>query len=192
MCDMKPTICITSQEFYMTPHWLFMTTVLYSWGHIHCIHDNTPTLYDITYSILATSQPLSYVYDSIINIYDISYGVWMTIQPLYPTSHSQYLCNHTHLIDDITPFVCMKSHPLNVGHHRHYLWHHILSWWHRTIVYMSWNPLCFWHHIQYIWWHTLCVWQHKLYIWLETHSICHHIYCICHHNHSVEDITPTM
>ena len=25
MCDMKPTICMTSQEFYMTSHSLFMT-----------------------------------------------------------------------------------------------------------------------------------------------------------------------
>ena len=25
MCDMKPTICMTSQEFYMTTHSLFMT-----------------------------------------------------------------------------------------------------------------------------------------------------------------------
>ena len=82
----------------------------------------------------------------------------MTIQPWYLTSHSQYLCNHNHLIDDITPYVCMKSHPLHVGHHRHYLWHHILSWWHHTFVCMSSHPLCLWHHIHYIWCHT-----HSLY-----------------------------
>ena len=69
---------------------------------------------------------------------------------------TQYLCNHTHLID-ITAYVCMKSRPLHVGHHRHYLWHHILSWWHHTIVYMSWNPVLLWYYIQYVWCHTHCV-----------------------------------
>ena len=135
---------------------LYDITVLYSWRHIHSIHDSTPTLYDNIHSMLATSQPLylwqdtSYVYDIIVSIHDISHGVWMTIQTRYPTSHSQCLCNHTHLIDDITPYVCMKTHPLHIGHHRHYLWHYSLSWWHHTIVFMSWQPLCLWHHIHYI------------------------------------------
>ena len=83
----------------------------------------------------------------------------MTIQPRYLTSHSQYLCNHTHLIDDITPYVCMKAHPLHVGNQRHYLRHHILSWWHHTIVCTSWHPLCLWDHIPYIWCHTHCVYD---------------------------------
>ena len=134
---------------------LYDITILYPWCHIHSIHDSTPTLYDITYFILVTSQILYLwqdtccVYDIILSIYDISHGVWMTILPWHPTSNSQYLCNHTHLIDDITPYVCMKSHQLHVGHHRHYLWHHIFSWWHHTIVCMSWRPLRLWHHIPY-------------------------------------------
>ena len=33
-------------------------TRLYSWQHIHSIHDNRPTVYDITYTLLVTSQPL--------------------------------------------------------------------------------------------------------------------------------------
>ena len=83
-------------------HTLYDITILYSWRHIHTIHNSTPTLYDITYSIHSTSQPLYlwqhtfYVYDIILSIYDISHGVWMTIQPRYPTSHSQFLCNQTH------------------------------------------------------------------------------------------------
>ena len=95
---------------------LYDITILCSWRLILSIHDGTPTLYDITYSILATSQPLylwqdtSYVCVIILSIYDISHVVWKTIQPQYLTSHSQYLCNHTHLIDDITPYVYMKSH----------------------------------------------------------------------------------
>ena len=115
---------------------------LHLWHHSKCIFDKTPPVYDI-----------------ILSIYYISHGVWMTIQPWYQTSHSQYLCNHTHLIDDITTYVCRKSHPLHVGHHRHYLWHHKLSWWHHTNFCMSWHPLCLWHHIHYIWYHTLCVYD---------------------------------
>ena len=146
---------------------LYDITILYSWCHIHSIHDSTPTLYDITYSILVAAQPLnvwqdtSYVYGIILSIIDISHGLWMTVQPPYPTSRSQYLCNHTHLIDDITPYVCMKSHPLHVGHHRHYLWHQIHSWLHHTIVFMSWHPLCLWHHIHYIWCPTPWVYDTK-------------------------------
>ena len=92
---------------------LYDIKILYSWCHIHAIHDSTPTLYDIKYPILVASQPLyvwqdtSYVYDIILSIYDISHGVWVTIQPRYLTSHSQYLCNHTQFLDDITPYVCM-------------------------------------------------------------------------------------
>ena len=206
MCDIKPPIC----GFYMNSIYstgilcditltLYDKAILYSWHHIHSIHDSTPTLYDITYTILATSQPLylwqdtSYVYDIILSIYDISHGVWMTIQPRYLTSHSQYLCNHTHLIDDITTYVCMKSQPLHVGHHRHYFCHHILSWCHHTIVCMSWHPLCLWHHIHYIWCHTWCVYENKSSISdlkpILT-AITSTVYC--HHTHFVEDITPIM
>ena len=78
----------------------------------------------------------------------------MTLQARYLTSHSLYLCNHTHLIDDITTYVCMKSHPLPVRHQRHYIWHHILSWWHHITFCMPWHPLSLWHHIHYIWCHT--------------------------------------
>ena len=88
----------------------------------------------------------------------------MAIQPWYPTSHSQYLCNHTHVIDDITTYVCMKSHPLHVGHHWHYFWHHIFSWWHHTIVCMSWHKLCLWHRIHYIRCHTHCLYDKTSFI----------------------------
>ena len=158
MCDIKPTIYMTSYEFYMTSHRLFMTAQ--DW-----IHDIIPNAYDIIYTLLVTSQPLYlwqdtyYVYDIILSIYDISYGVWMTRQPRYQTSHPQYMCNHSHLVDDITLCVCIKLHPLPVGHHRHCIWHHIHFWWHQTNVCMSWQPLCLWHHIHYIWCHTHCVYD---------------------------------
>ena len=139
-----------------------MSHPLYSWQHTHSLwHHILYLTCDITATVYMKRHPLCLWHHS---IYDISHGVGMTIQPRYPTSHSQYLCNHTHLID-ITPFVCMKSRSLHVGDHRHYLWHHILSWWHHTIFYTSWNPLFFWHYIQYVWCHTHCLYD-------NTSSIC--------------------
>ena len=143
---------------------LYDITILYPWCHIHSIHDSTPNLYGITYFILAISQRLyiwqdTCVYDIILSIYDILHGVRMETKPRYLTSHSQYMCNQTHLIDDIIHYVCMKSHPMHVGHQRHYLWHHIFSWWHHTSVCMSWNPLCLWHRIHYIQCHTHCLYD---------------------------------
>ena len=156
MCDIRTTICMTSNEPYVASHPLFMASQ-------DLIHDITPSLYDITYTILVISQPLflwkdTYsISDIILSIYDFSQGVWVTTQELYPTSYPLYLCNHTHLIDDITPHICLKSHQLHVWHQRHFIWHHIHSWWHHTIVCMSWHPLCLWYHIHYIWCHPHCV-----------------------------------
>ena len=84
MSDIKPTICMTSYEFYVTSQKLFITSQDYAWHHIHCIwhditatcditatlydftrwyswhhihtiHDITPTVYDITCNLLLTS-----------------------------------------------------------------------------------------------------------------------------------------
>ena len=109
----------------------------------------------------------------------------------------------------------MKSPPVHVGHHRHSLWHHILSWWHHTIVFMSWQPLCLWHHIHYIWCHTHCVYDNTrsisdlkpilsaitftVYIFAHTLSktsrqpcnisqaayFCHHVHYTWHHIHTL-------
>ena len=119
MCFLKPTICMTSYEFYVTSQLLFITSqdcihditstffmtshplyttwhTLYLWYHSHCNYDKTPTMFDI-----------------ILSVYDISHGEWMATQGLYLTWYPFYLCNQTHLIDDITPYVHMKSHPLH-------------------------------------------------------------------------------
>ena len=113
----------------------------------------------------------------------------------------------------MTHYVCMKSHPLHVGHQRHYLWHHILSWRHHTIVCMSWQPLSLWHHILYIWCHTHHVYDNtcsisdlkpilsaimsSVYVITPTLSktshqlckisqvayVCHHVHYTCHYIH---------
>ena len=139
-------------------------TGLYSWYHIHTIHDITPS------------------------VYDISYDEWMTTQQLYLEWYPMYLCNPTDLIDDITHYVRMKSQPLHVWHHRHFIEHHIPSCWQHTIVCMSWHTLCLWHHIC----HPYCVYDYPSFISdlkLIKTAISYTLYVI---THSVKEITPTV
>ena len=96
----------------------------------------------------------------ILSVYEISHDEWMTTQWLYLTWYTKYLCNQTHLIDDISPYVDMKSHPLHVWHNRHFIWHHIHSCWQHTIVSMSWHKLSLWHHMYYIWGDPYCVYDY--------------------------------
>ena len=194
MCDIKPTICMTSYEFYVTSQPLFMTSQ-------DCIHDITSTLYfDIT-AIVTMTRHLLYI---IISVYDISHAEWMRTQQLYLTWYPMYLCNQTHLIDDITPYVHMKSHPLHVWHHRHFIWHHIHSCWQHTIVFMSWHTFCLWHHMYYIWCHSYCVYDYSSSIsdlkpvktaisslYMSSHPLCrrHHTYCVSHQSWHMYAIT---
>ena len=83
----------------------------------------------------------------------------MRTQRLYLTWYPLYLCNQTHLIDDITPYIHMKTQPLNAWHHRHFMWHHIHSCWQHTIVCISWHTLCLWHYMYCIWCHPYCVYD---------------------------------
>ena len=117
-----------------------------------------------------------------------------------------YLYNQTHLIDDITTYVSIKSHPLQVWHHSHFIGHHIHSWWQHSIVCMSWHTLCLWHHIYYIWCHPYCVYEYPgsisdlksiktaisstLYVITPSLSKSSHLLCktsqvayVCHHMH---------
>ena len=142
---------------------LYDITRLDSLHHIHTIHDITPTVYDMTYTLLVTSQPLLllqdtyYVFDIIHSVYDISHGEWMRTQRLYLTWYTLHLCNQTHLIDDITPYIHMKTHPLHAWYHRHFMWHHIYSCWQHTIVCISGHTLCLWNNMHYICCHPYCV-----------------------------------
>ena len=93
----------------------------------------------------------------ILSVYEISPAEWMTTQWLYLTWYPMYLCNQTHLTNDITTYVRMKAHPQHAWHYRHFTCHHIHSCWKHTIVSMSWHKLCLWHHMYNIWCHTYCV-----------------------------------
>ena len=95
----------------------------------------------------------------ILSVYEISPAEWMTTQRLYLTWYPMYLCNQTHLTNDITTYVRMKPNPLHAWHHRHFTWHHIHSWWQHTIVSMSWHKLCLWHQMYNIWCHRYCVYD---------------------------------
>ena len=48
-----------------------------------------------------TSQPL----------YMKPHPVCRVTYTLYMRHHNHYLCHHTHSFDDVTPFLCMTSHP---------------------------------------------------------------------------------
>ena len=57
----------------------------------------------------------------------------------------------------MTPYVCMKSHPLHAWNQRHFVTHRIHSCWQHTIVCMS--------------WHTLCLRNHMLYIYCQPYGV---------------------
>ena len=139
MCSIKPTICMTKYEFYMISHPVFMTSQ-------DCIHDITSTLFMTLHPLYMPSHPL-YLWHHSHCIYDKTTTVFMTSYSVYTTSHMVYEWQHNHCVWHythcfcvitptwlITPYVCLKLHPLHVWHHRHCIWHHIHSWWHHTFV----------------------------------------------------------
>ena len=135
---------------------VFMTShPHYSWHHPHCIWHHIHSTCDLTATVTMTRHLLCFWHDTQC-IWHLT-REWMTTQRLYLTLYPMYLCNQTHLTNDITPYVRMKPHPLHAWHHRNITWHHIHSWWQHTIVPMSWHKLCLWHHVYYIWCHPYCV-----------------------------------
>ena len=156
MCDIKPLYVwhhMNSMWHHNHSFWhqktVFMTSYpYYSWIQTQCIRYDIHYNCDITATVTMTRQQICFYI--ILSVTDISHGEWMTTQRLYLTWYPKYLCNQTHLIDDITTYVRMKSHPLHVWHHRHFIWYHIRSWWQHTFVCMSWHTLCLWQHIYYI------------------------------------------
>ena len=131
----------------------------------------------------------------------------MATPRLYLTWYPMYLCNQTHLIDDIRPYVCMKSHTLHTLHQRHFIWHHIHSCWPHTVICMSWNTLCLWNYMHYIWCLTCCVYDYQdLYLaWnllkVPSHPLCmsshplsqrYHTYCVMHHRWHMNAIKCTI
>ena len=115
MCDIKPTICMTSYEFYVTSQPLFMTSqdsihditftlfmtshTLYLWHHSHCNYAKTRTMFLTLYAVYMTSQ--------LVNEWQHNDCIWhdtqciCVIKPTWlMTSHPMYLWNHTHCMYD--------------------------------------------------------------------------------------------
>ena len=165
-------ICVISKPLYVWQHmnsmWhhnnslrhhktLFMTPQPhYSWHHLHCIWHHIHFTCDLT--ALWLWKNTYTVLHIILRVY--SHGEWMTMPRLYLTWYQKYLCNQTHLLDNITTYVPMKSHPMHAWHHRHFLWHHIHSCWQHTIVCMSCHTLCLWNHMHYKWCLTCSVYDY--------------------------------
>ena len=158
MYDITPTIRMPSYALYKTSYPLFM------FSH-HCIYHITstafmitPTVYEITYTLLWHHSHS--IYDKTPTIFVTSNSVYKTShimnewqkKRMYLTWYPMYLCNQTHMIDDITTYVRMESHPLHVLQHRHFIWHHIDSffffffylWWILSYIEMKqpWVYMC--------------------------------------------------
>ena len=85
--------------------------------------------------------------------------IFMTSLPLYLTSYQCYFCHHIHSINDNTPTLFMRSHPLYMSTsyplytttYSLYLYHH------RHCTFVS--------HPHFPWYHTLCIYD-------IAHTIC--------------------
>ena len=117
MCDIKPNICMTSHDSIWHHTHSYKITILYSWLHIHSIHDSTPTLYDITYSILAISQPL--YLDKTPPMFMTSYSVCMTSHMVYAWWYNHGIWHHTHCVCVISSTWLMISQTMYVWNHTH-------------------------------------------------------------------------
>ena len=132
----------------------------------------------------------------ILSVYEISPAEWMTTQWLYLIWYPMYLCNQSHLINDITTYVHMKPHPLHAWHHRHFSWHHIhfadntpLFLCHGTnsvydiicIIYNVTHIVCMTNPALYLTWNTLKLTSLPLH--MSSHPLFwrHHIYSVRYH-----------
>ena len=172
----------------------------YTWHHIHTIPDITPTVYDNTHSNFDITATVTMTRHLLCFWHYTQCIRHLTLWKNDNTANvsdviPMYLCNHTHLIDDITRYVCTKSHPMNVWHRRHFIWHHIHSCWQHTIVchgtHVVYDIICIICDVT----HTLCMTTQALYLTcnplkMPSHPLCmpshplsrrHHTYCVRHH-----------
>ena len=169
MCDIKPTICMTSYEYYVTSQPLFTTSQ-------DCIHNITSTLADSKQLFVCHGTPS--VYDIICIICYVTHTVCRTTKALYLTwnqlklpSLPLYMSSHP---------LCWRQHTYCVRHHRQHMYaticiiHDIIS-----TLYDN-NPYYLWHHRHYIHYITriiydislLCMMSHSLCVWCNEYSAC--------------------
>ena len=110
MCDLKPSICVASHEFYVTSQQLIKTSQ-------DCIHDITPTVYDITYTLLLTSQPCND--EKTPTMFLILYSVYMTSHMVNEWQCHDCIWHDTECICVIKPTWLMTSQLMYVWSHPH-------------------------------------------------------------------------
>ena len=96
--DIIPTVSLPSHQldqYYQT----------------QCMHDITAMMCMTSYALPVASHPQFRI------SHHFMYDIKSTLSDLTPL----YLCNHSHLIDDITATVCMTSLALYLWHHIHYI-----------------------------------------------------------------------
>ena len=78
--------------------------------------------------------------------------IFMTSLPLYLTSYRCYFCHHLHPIDDITPTLFMRYHPLYMStSYPLYTTYSLYLYHHRHCTCVS--------HPHFPWYHTLCIYD---------------------------------
>lgn len=179
ICDITPTLFVTSHPqhwtslpLYMTSHTKHMLSYplhITSWPVK--LWYPTNYIYGITQTVLMTKHPL----------YVILHPLCLGFHPLYVTSHPLCLWHHIHSIwhhthyvyenrtslSNITSTVSLSSHPLNRWYHTHctyditatYIWHHMQYTCHN--IHSLWNHSCVYDFIS-----TLFMTSDPLYMWI--------------------------
>ena len=199
MCDMKPTICMTSYEFHVSSEPLFMTSqdciqnitstlfltshplymtwhTLFLWHHNPCNYEKTPTIFLTLYSGYMTSH--------MVNEWQHNDCIWHDTQwfcILKPTwlmmSQFMYIWDRTHCIHDTIGILCYfistlaDNTPLFVCHGTHSVYDIT------CILYDVTHTVCLTTQALYLTWNLLKLPSHPLY---------------SHYTLSVKDIKPTV
>ena len=150
---------------YKTSHPHFMTSN-------HHLYDITPTISDPVSTVSLSSHPLFSWYH-IKLIYKISSAIHQDIISIVydmtatgsVSSHPFFQWYHTICMDDITCTICITSYTL-----------------HKKSSYTDFMTL---HHI--IYYITCTVFMKTFPLYLTLHSL-----YLCHHNHSIDDLRPTV
>ena len=137
----------------------------------HCFYDIIPTIFDILSTVSVSSHPLFWWYHTNC-IYEISSAIYHDIisivYDMTPTgsvsSHPHFQWYHTLCMYDITRIICIISYTIYKASHPHFMTSH-------HIIYDI----------------TCTEFMTSLPIYLTLHPL-----YLCHHNHSIDDLRPTV
>ena len=203
MCDITPTMCMTSYEFYVTSQPLFMTSQ-------DCIHDITSTLLLTSHPLYMTWHKLYMWHYSQCN-YDKTPTMFLTLYSVYMTSHMVNEWQHTDCIWHDTQCICvmkptclMSSHPMIVRNHTQCMYDTMCTLYDITstlagntplfvchgthsvydiicIIYDITHIVCMTTQALYLTWNQLKLSSHPFY--MSSLPLCriYHTYCVRHH-----------